>query len=474
MATVGVLKALTSPGVWTPVGVGGISQVDADSRFVNVDGDTMTGPLSISNAGAYSELIALKSPAATYAYIGYYQNNVRKGWMGAHLTNGDIYVNADTNDLYCVATVGNVNIRAPGAAATVNIRAGSADQVVISSTMVTIPTNIVAIQTPPNFWSPASNHFFFGQLGAITSNGSYRLGFYSNGYRGGPGGTGDWTNFNVNGIVGSAALELDPSGLIYLRAQASAPANSAGAAIVSTVEPLGQGWGRTLAQYATVDGVDIRGDGRIITTTDATTIYNQFIHFGAADAASAIWLSLRRGTTQIGSITQVATTGAAFNTTSHGPFKGNLVDLADDEALARVMLWRPVAYQWRTADGDYDERAEPSGPVCHGFVAQELHSVEPHAVAVGYGTPDEHREWVARQAEYDRVLGVYQAQVEHAVEHDLTPPPPPDIAHPGDDPFQPWGVDGSKLVPDLAAAVQVLIRQNRALTDRINAMENAA
>jgi len=221
---------------------------------------------------------------------------------------------------------------------------------------------------------------------------------------------------------------------------------------ITRMEAASQAWGRTTGQYATVDGFDVRNDGRFISTMATASAYNWMMNIGAADVAGNIFLTLRRtGSVQIGSITQVATTGVAFNTTSHGPWKGNVRELDDDEAMERVMLWRPVAYQWKfDADGLQSEDGEPGGDEQHGFIAQELALVQPHAVAPGFGVQSDMIPWRERKAAH-----------ELAMETDSRL-----AAFDEPEPFVPWGADNSKLVPDLAAAVQALIRKVKELEAR--------
>jgi len=251
--------------------------------------------------------------------------------------------------------------------------------------------------------------------------------------------------------------------------------NGSGAEI-SRIENGGQAWGRTIGTYATTDGMDIRTDGRFISTMAVASAYNWMVNISASDVAGGVFLTFRRSTTpaQIGSITQVATTGVAYNTTSHGPFKGNVQPIEDGDAIKRVMRWRPVAYQWKLdKDRTPAEDAEPSGPVEHGFIATEMHRVNPDAVHLGHGTWAQHVKWRKK-------FVLFQAALKLAEEWDVAdpktrPPRRPEVPDdPGDSPFLPAGGDWSRLVPDLTAAVQALVRQNRDLTARLKALENAA
>jgi hypothetical protein len=214
---------------------------------------------------------------------------------------------------------------------------------------------------------------------------------------------------------------------------------------ISRIESTGQGWGRTLANYQTDAGLDIRTDGRFVATQAGTSTYSQMIHISTADANAMIYLSLRRtGLVQIGSITQVSTTGVNFNQTSHGPWKGNVTDIDDDDALERLMMWRPVAFQWKFDEhGNQSEDGTPSGPIEHGFIAQEMVDVNPNAVTMGHGVQSDMVPWQQRK------------DAAEAVGAPFTEP----------EPFSPAGGDWSKLVPDLSAAMQALTRRVRKLEE---------
>lgn len=248
---------------------------------------------------------------------------------------------------------------------------------------------------------------------------------------------------------------------------------------VSRIEPSGQAWGRTIGTYNTTSGFDIRTDGRFISSMDGGSAYNWMINMGAADTNGGVFLTLRRGTptaAQIGSITQVSTTGVNFNQTSHGPWKGNVRDLDDDEALERLARWRPVAYQWKfDADGMQDEEGTPSGDIQHGFIAQELYEVQPTAVTKGFGVQTEEKVWAERKANHEAAQAVREIEIEEweQLDPETRSAPPERIADFDEpDPFMPWGQDNSKLVPDMVAAMQAILRKVEAQEDEIAALRD--
>jgi Chaperone of endosialidase len=139
------------------------------------------------------------------------------------------------------------------------------------------------------------------------------------------------------------------------------------------------------------------------------TVNAMLIKGGAADVTGSAYMSFRRYTTGIGSIGMGANAASVvYNTTSHGPWKGEVADLDTTEALDRISAWRPVSYRWKINDeGVPSADGVPSGTVEHGFIAQELNEVTPMAVTAAEGDA-------------------------------------------------PWSVDLGKMVPDLVAAVQGL------------------
>jgi hypothetical protein len=189
------------PSDWTPY----------DTRFVNVPGDAMSGPLTIGPVSpAANELLALKAPAGAYAYMAWYQSVTRRGWVGAHPTLGDVWLVADVSDLILRSSVGVVRLQG-GAAA---------DALTIQSTKVASMVPFQS-QVPADFWSANSAQIFFGTIGHVGTDGSNRIGIYSNTYRN----IGN-TSSNGGGFAGSAAVECDPTGYVLFRADTGIPAGN--------------------------------------------------------------------------------------------------------------------------------------------------------------------------------------------------------------------------------------------------------
>jgi hypothetical protein len=121
--------------------------------------------------------------------------------------------------------------------------------------------------------------------------------------------------------------------------------------------------------------------------------------------------------TIIGSITQNGTTAVAFNTSSDYRLKENVTPMTT--GLATIAALKPVTYDW-ISDKSKGE----------GFIAHELQEVIPFAV-VGE---------------------------KNAVNEDGS--------------IKPQGVDYSKIVVQLVAAIQEIAAKNDALTARISKLEN--
>lgn len=168
-----------------------------------------------------------------------------------------------------------------------------------------------------------------------------------------------------------------------------------------------------------------------------------------------------RDSTQVGWIS-VSETTTSYNTTSDHRLKEDVEPLVtfslgeDDfgelgDALLRMLAYRPVRFRWK-ATGEMD----------HGFIAHELQSVAPHAVS---GEKDETRE-IGIVTIPQRVEQIEDPETGETVDRIVPEQAIPD-AHRDDAPegatFTPThdepayqGVDPSKLIADLTAAVQEL------------------
>lgn len=166
------------------------------------------------------------------------------------------------------------------------------------------------------------------------------------------------------------------------------------------------------------DGWEFRNTGLAFSynyTAGQSNLFLDHIAAASVDTSNYVQFRINQATAVVGAIKQVSTTGVQYLTTSDKRLK-TLIGPADkDAALAKVCAMEPVTFTWKAEPGDGEQV---------GFFAQDLQAVAPEAVAVGVGEP-------------------------------------------GQDGFEPWGIDPARLVPTLIAAVQ-------ALTARVQALEAAA
>lgn len=163
--------------------------------------------------------------------------------------------------------------------------------------------------------------------------------------------------------------------------------------------------GKTSAGSAVV-GSELNPTGAMI-SVQSTDLPN-LIHNKTSSAVvnDAVFASFRLSNTPIGSITRSAGTSAVlFNTTSDANLK--LVDGVDapGEALDRIMRLTPKRYRWTEA---------PELDAEVGLLAQDAIDVMPYAVSPGRGSP-------------------------------------------GDEDYQPMGIDYGRITPDLVGAVHAIV-----------------
>lgn len=413
----GILRALTEPGTWTPVNIGvegpigpqgpqgipgELTQEMADERYVNVTGDTMTGPLAISHTDPFV-LDVIAGPSANGA-------------------NATIRGRNEAN----TASTGRLTF--------------FEDQGVVLASMVTAQP-----------------------VKAVVDN-QDRLAVYADRIEalvplaiGGPGDQPRISFLNSGGVVRS--LIVAASGITTLLATANqalalGSANGERARFDVSGNFL---VGQTTSSPGLASGAGVLGWGPIHSTWAFNGGSLSLSHIGGADTTGGMYVRFDRFTSLIGTITQASQSSVAFNSTSHGPFKGDVTDLDDDEALARVASWRPVSFRWKfNSDGFLDEHGLAQGDVTHGFIAQELYEVQPSAVTPGTGNQEDYDAWLVRKHDHEMQLAAYDP------ESGSDPPEPFTEMNP----FMPWMADNAKLVPDLTAAVQALIHKVRALEEQ--------
>ena len=157
------------------------------------------------------------------------------------------------------------------------------------------------------------------------------------------------------------------------------------------------------------------------------------------DGSDGAILNLRKGGTTVGSIS-VTASATAYNTSSDYRLKEDWVAVSN--ASTRVNALKPVNFAWK-ADGSRVD----------GFLAHELAEVVPEAVT---GTKD-----AMRDEEYEVTPAVLDDEGAVVTPAAMGTRSVPDYQ----------GIDQSKLVPLLTAALQEALAAIESLTARISALE---
>ena len=151
------------------------------------------------------------------------------------------------------------------------------------------------------------------------------------------------------------------------------------------------------------------------------------------------YISFSLGGSDIGSIRQANGTSVNYLTSSDYRLKENVEDISD--SITRVKQLQPRRFNF-TIEPDI---------TCDGFLAHEVSTVVPEAVS---GEKDEVQVWDAREERPDGV-----SVGDNKLDED------------GNTIIKPQGIDHSKLVPLLTAAIQELSAKNDALEARIATLE---
>lgn len=383
---------------------GGISQADADTRYVNVTGDTMIGPLIIA-VGATAAL-SLRRSGDESPYLEYRSTD------GATRYAAISWIDA----------AGQLRIateKTAGAIAfwTAGVQRGYLGD---NSLNLTVPV-----------YSELQSHL--GSATAIFGTSAYlalhdaatdrnTIGTRS-GYMGISGGT-----LQINAEKASLPVDLKAQGQIGFWPGGLGEQGrftTAGAFLV----------GKTAADNQASKGCELRPDGTHYSTANTLNDINYWsTKIGASDAASQRHMTFRRTTsaTEIGSISNNASNnGVLFNQTSHGPWKDVIGPLPDDDAITQIRRFQPVMYRWKYNDeGVQTREGTPQGDPQLGFVAQDHLDVVPAAV-----------------------------NPEHGVE--------------GDEDFTPAGFDYGRITPNIVAALQAALNKIDELTARLAQLEAA-
>jgi hypothetical protein len=286
-------------------------------------------------------------------------------------------------------------------------------------------------RAPSNHWAATSGFFAVGatSLGQLDTHGGFEVTLTSNGYRDNTAGTNLWVSYGANSQNGAAQIALNPEGFITFRTEASKATGSglgitdrmritAGGNVgIGTTSPSGRlhveggssylgddvfltkstASGPYLGSAAAVplrlgtngtERIRIHGSGGLsIGTTQAFSVgsgSDDGFHLAPNGTASfsrddSPTLQLRRrsgngsiaifyrDTTNVGTIS-VTTTATAYNTSSDYRLKQNVEPMVG--GLAKLAALAPVTFEFK---------AEPNVKV-DGFIAHEVQAVVPQAV----------------------------------------------------------------------------------------------
>lgn len=446
---------LGPPVVWSTV----YDELGNDPRYVNVDGDTMTGLLT-TEAGI--ETVGLVSTSDVDI-------------TGDLDVTGPVSVTGDT------ALTGTLSVSSTSTFSgdmTINGTLNSANSYIGSEVQMRVMGSAQTIIA-----AGPSNTAYVGYYAAAASTSS--LG----------------TRFGYVGILSTHMRVWNevPQPIVF-------GINNAEIARYNSVSLL---IGKTSNSIGTT-GVEAYDVGTLYLTRSTTGTGSLYINrTGAANANGQIWAAFTGDGGTLGTIVRNSASTVAYNTSSDQYLKANVQDIDDEEAIEHVEAWHPVAFQWKMKNGVPHIYGDPTGPYEHGFLAQEMYECNPNAVTPGTGTQEDFDAWQEAVVEYEAALQEYknvekqrefleldygdsleqwQAECDAARaswngEGELVLPPmpqPPELPElpeypqdPGASPYTPWMGDWSKLVPDLAAATQALIRKMRTLESRVSDLETA-
>jgi hypothetical protein len=169
-------------------------------------------------------------------------------------------------------------------------------------------------------------------------------------------------------------------------------------------------------------------DGRLAITTNGSSQTCVYVKDSSSGSNAQNMFYFVRNTTNVGTI-QTTNTATSYNTSSDYRLKHSAAPMTT--GLATISALKPVTYKWNVDNSDGE-----------GFIAHELQSVIPHAVS---GVKDA-VETIEIKDEEGNVTGTE--------EH-----------------IKPQGVDYSKIVVHLVAAIQEQQATITALTARVAALE---
>jgi len=202
---------------------------------------------------------------------------------------------------------------------------------------------------------------------------------------------------------------------------------------------------KTTAGTVLTHGVELSSAGGVFSTTSVAGNSSYFVNL--ASTGTRYLQRFYASTTFVGSITSTGT-ATAYNTTSDYRLKEDDVPMTG--ATERVKALRPINFAWKLDGSRVD-----------GFFAHELAEVVPEAAT---GTKD-----AMRDEEYEVTPAVEEVRDED--DNIITEAAAAVMGTRSVPDYQ--GIDQSKLVPLLTAALQEAIAKIEALTARLEALEGA-
>jgi len=411
--------------------VDGYTEAEADAEFVTKTGDTMSGNLDVTGTVTADGLTVdglVKSDTASNGFRVLKGSGAYYGELSVDYISTDVFTYVDS--IAGASFNGSVKIR------TANNGGSVTDRVKINSSGVSFYEDTGT--TAKFFWDASAESLGIGTssptlpLDIVSNSGADAikirarpngndygtLTFYNNA------GTTKWADiqsnvakdlrFYTNG--GSERMRIDSSGNVRLANTSMAIDNSGN----------------------TATGLSVASTGvtHIATSGNNTSLVIQRVSDTGTDNA----IFFLYGTTGVGSVT-VNSSSTAYNTSSDYRLKENVVDLIG--ASARVNQLNPSRFNF-IADAD---------TTVDGFLAHEVATVVPEAIT---GTKD-----AMRDEEYEVTPAVLDEDGNVTTEAVMGTRSVPDYQ----------GIDQSKLVPLLTAALQEALTEIASLKTRVEALE---
>ena len=345
-----------------------------------------------------------------------------------------------------------------------------------------------------DYWGSGDNTAIFTPYGYLGSNGSFAVSLFSNGYRNSGGG---FTSMGNGGLSTASGIELAPSGVIQFRTgtpsgtsvpermridssgrvgiNTSSPSNlldvEGASGSIAAMRVANPDVGLKLSAYTNSfaeirvetnhplvfktngnsEKMRIDSSGNLLVGTSSAFTSNGKIQVPVDSSTDGAWVSnsgsslsrLHMRFENInGLVGSIGTSGSStsYNTSSDYRLKTDAQPMTG--ASARVQALKPVNFAWIT-----------DGTRVDGFLAHEAQEVVPEAVT---GTKD-----AMRDEEYEVTPAVLDEEGNVVTEAVMGTRSVPDYQ----------GIDQSKLVPLLTAALQEALNKIDALETRITALE---